>query len=1322
MNHHLLSVRSRVRFRQATLFAASLAVAGFRPAVGLAGSYGFLGGLTPEPSYGAHPAPGFTNNGYGAPDGYAYDSMGSFGSASVWYNSPYPYVANPTGTPQIFYSPSAPGPNDSVTIGGLPAGDFPLVAGPVNNSDPNNPIYGYYGPLSGQLGYLGGAGFNVTGAGGVIANLTVAGPGSLQLTGLNVSTGSSISSIGGIPLYENGPNGGVFQNTFGPSALNITGTSLSTPLLTLTSGTSLVPVQGATPDPVADAGSFTVNAATLSGDTTQILPGATSTDNFIVQPVNLTNGAGLTAKNELDIVGLDNTAAGTVSLLANNSTITAGSIVIATGATGYGSGGNAAAVLNLSGGSTLTGTNTSNAVPSLVVGDSGTGTLSVTQSSTVTAKQVVIGNAAGATGTATVDHSTWTNASFCTIGFYGTGTLNVQNNATLTSNDEMYIGLYNNANGTLAISSGGSVTTNSTGINGTLSTVLGVGANTVGTLTIDGTGSRLQSNGDMSIGYGGTGNATLTNGAALLFNGNYLRVGRNEASNGTLTVDGAGSRVTATTGTLYVGYGGAGVVSVQNQASLTVPATNIGGQETGTGTIYVLGQNTQATLGDTTVGDAGNGDLEFSQNAAGYTNDLTVGSQENSTGNLAVSDPGTSLAVAGELKIGDEGNATAEFLSSSNVTAQMLTVGGGANGEGTLAVDTLATLTVTGDTTVGDEAGSVGNVYIGETGIAHLTVGGNLTVGGGGYGYMTVGQGATLAVSGGTFTIGDEQTATGIVILNGGILTARGDLTIGDSGNGQLSLQAGANNALGGVSLFVPSVKVANQTGSVGTLSLDGSGTSFTVSDLTVGVQGQGTLTLTNGALLTSDGDVSIADQASGVISSATVASSAKLLVSGDLTVGNGGIASMQVSTGGIVTATGNLAFGTDPNSGGSLIINGTAPSQSSQLSAGSLAIGGSMTANGGSGSVTVGSGGTIQINSGVKIWPGGTLNISGGSVTVGTGITAQASTLQINANGSLVSTGSVYLSAVANAGTFNQSGSLIETGNFNNSGTATIGQSQNWSYGSIFSNTAGNATFQTDSGVTNPGPSVNVSGGTVNFASTQHLAGLYVGSAGSAKLTGGGAGHRSMLYTPSLAITGTLDLTNNDLDVQSGGSTALANVSAMVSRGYHNGSWTGTGITSSTAAGDTTHLTALGIMLNITAGNTPMYTTLDGLAVAANDVLVKYTYFGDADLSGTVNSADYSRIDNGYLNHLTGWQNGDFNYDNVINGSDYTLIDNAFNSQGATISAQVSDQLAAITSVPEPSAILVGVGCSVGCLCRRRHRRSDPSRGEPFQNSFPFN
>ena len=156
-------------------------------------------------------------------------------------------------------------------------------------------------------------------------------------------------------------------------------------------------------------------------------------------------------------------------------------------------------------------------------------------------------------------------------------------------------------------------------------------------------------------------------------------------------------------------------------------------------------------------------------------------------------------------------------------------------------------------------------------------------------------------------------------------------------------------------------------------------------------------------------------------------------------------------------------------------------------------------------------------------------------------------------------------------------------------------------------------------------------------------------------------------------AWTGKLDLGENDLVVQNGN---LPQITSQIASGYNSGSWSGSGITSSSAATDSTQLTTLGVILNNNGNNQPLYGNgmslglFDGQSPSATDVLVKYTYYGDANLDGKVDATDYAQIDNGFLNHLTGWFNGDFNYDGVINGSDYTLIDNAFNTQGRDLSS----------------------------------------------------
>jgi hypothetical protein len=230
-------------------------------------------------------------------------------------------------------------------------------------------------------------------------------------------------------------------------------------------------------------------------------------------------------------------------------------------------------------------------------------------------------------------------------------------------------------------------------------------------------------------------------------------------------------------------------------------------------------------------------------------------------------------------------------------------------------------------------------------------------------------------------------------------------------------------------------------------------------------------------------------------------------------------------------------------------------------------------------------------------------------------------------------------------------------------------------------------------------------------------LGGLNLNASGLSLATPASEANRSVLVTSSLSLSGTsaawtskLDLGGNDMIVQNGTLTTVQN---QIKQGFAGGTWQGSaGITSSAAANNPKHLTALGVIQNSSDGvdssGSTLYPAFDGVSSSNNDVLIKYTYYGDANLSGKVDSADYTLIDNGYLGHLSGWYNGDFNYDGVVNGSDYTLIDNAFNTQGAQILSQVASPTAQIagsvsSAVPEPTALgLIGIGV-LGLLSRRK-------------------
>jgi hypothetical protein len=197
-------------------------------------------------------------------------------------------------------------------------------------------------------------------------------------------------------------------------------------------------------------------------------------------------------------------------------------------------------------------------------------------------------------------------------------------------------------------------------------------------------------------------------------------------------------------------------------------------------------------------------------------------------------------------------------------------------------------------------------------------------------------------------------------------------------------------------------------------------------------------------------------------------------------------------------------------------------------------------------------------------------------------------------------------------------------------------------------------------------------------------------------------------LNTLSIASGSTFDVGNNDLVIHSG---TVSAVQVEVATGFNGGAWNGSGIISTVAASDSTHLTAVGVMQNTNPTGGAIYSTFGNVPVSAGDILVKETYYGDANLDGVVDGSDYSLIDNGFESHLTGWYNGDFNYDGVVDGSDYTLIDNAFNSQGSSLASEIASPSAIPTAqiasgasaVPEPTSLgLLGIGM-IGLLGRRR-------------------
>lgn len=213
-----------------------------------------------------------------------------------------------------------------------------------------------------------------------------------------------------------------------------------------------------------------------------------------------------------------------------------------------------------------------------------------------------------------------------------------------------------------------------------------------------------------------------------------------------------------------------------------------------------------------------------------------------------------------------------------------------------------------------------------------------------------------------------------------------------------------------------------------------------------------------------------------------------------------------------------------------------------------------------------------------------------------------------------------------------------------------------------------------------------HLGGGTFVASGVTHLTGSFTQSGGKStfsQITGAGAlsitggqlifaRSHSASAVASLAISGNgaLDITNNQLTVAGG---SLSQITGLIASGFHAGNWDGVGIDSSAADA-------------LVSGSTPG--TGVGVKQDGTNVVIRYTWYGDLNLDGVVNSDDL----NAY-GKSSGWAGGDLNYDGVINGDDAALF-----ALGFAESAGRS-----ITQVPEPAAFSLLALPAVALLRRRR-------------------
>ena len=483
------------------------------------------------------------------------------------------------------------------------------------------------------------------------------------------------------------------------------------------------------------------------------------------------------------------------------------------------------------------------------------GTLTITNSGSIIGSFDTIGS----TGTVTVDgiNSTWTNN-----GLRISGILNVYGSA-LSVSGSTCIDPNGSATGSIHFGdSCGTLTTESLSCSSSQFTGTGT-INTHGlvsdvdlifdathgqsqTLFFNGPGQNITVNlntvvtsYDLGAGYQGNGSLAILDGVVISSSEGYL--GYHLGAVGTTTVSGPGSTWTNSSG-LYVGRGGSGSLNITNGGVVSNSFALLGNYSGSTGFVTVDGAGSKLINNSSlNVGCEGSGTLCITNRGAVSDRDGSIGFDSIVT----VDGIGSTWTNSSDLNInGILGIADCGAVSSSNAI-------------------------------LGNDIGSSGTVTVNGPG-STWTNRYSLSVGNEGNGMLEITNGGT--VNSAYATLGDNWDSTGIVTVDGpgSTWTNDGELYVGHSSYGMLDItNAGAVTCSYDVYLGYWGVWPTDNTtvegsgsvwtddgdleGAVGTVMVDGVGSTLTNnSHLCVGYGGCGTLTITDGGLVSVAGTLTI--------------------------------------------------------------------------------------------------------------------------------------------------------------------------------------------------------------------------------------------------------------------------------------------------------------------------------------------------------------------------------------------------------------------------------------------------------------------------------
>uniref|UniRef100_UPI0033403622 autotransporter family protein n=1 Tax=Castellaniella defragrans TaxID=75697 RepID=UPI0033403622 len=370
----------------------------------------------------------------------------------------------------------------------------------------------------------------------------------------------------------------------------------------------------------------------------------------------------------------------------------------------------------------------------LYVGNTGTGSLRISDNSLVTSTGGSIGDNPGSKGTVEVTSgATWNAGDFLNIGMAGTGEMTI---------------------------SGAGIVNSGTATIGNISTI------GKGTVTVTGNGSKWNMGaGQLSVGASGFGQLTISDKGVVSNTVGYI--GQNSTGDGTVEVT---SGATWTNTTLYVGNYGIGQLTISTGGVVSNTNGYIGTYSGSTGKVEVTGNSTWTNTGSLAIGmnSGSSGQLTISNGGTVSNTDGYVGTH--STGTVEVTGSGSTWTNTGDLAIGYNGTGKLTVSNGGTVNAGTTFIAYTTNASGTLNIGA-----ADGDTATAPGTLSASQVQFGSTtsvGTGTLVFNHTATANDG-YTFQAPILGAgTVNVLAGATTLGGPNTYSGTTTVSGGLLKA----------------------------------------------------------------------------------------------------------------------------------------------------------------------------------------------------------------------------------------------------------------------------------------------------------------------------------------------------------------------------------------------------------------------------------------------------------------------------------------------------------------------------------------------------------------------